>query len=203
MEIEKLLINDKIWTASPTDMSPKHVTFDLKIKRNKLQKWALTNHYANKFSKKEPTQFQSASIFFKFCPSVSPFVFAVLFILSINALRSYFYVSFTLVAVTTVWIIINFVTQPFSKLQKFFFATTQREQRNQVLIFDRKWHVCLDYENTLAPGDMTKIIEWPWPWKLWQRWKRSWIFFPFKSARLWLVLFFQITRIHTSNVHWQ
>ena len=122
MEIEKLLINDKIWAPSPTNMSPKHVTFDLKIKRNKLQKWALTNHYANKFSKKEPTQFQSASIFFKFCPSVSPFVFAVLFILSINALRSYFYVSFTLVAVTTVWIIINFVTQPFSKLQKFFFC---------------------------------------------------------------------------------
>ena len=178
MELEKLLLHDKIRASSPTKVSPKH-----HVKRNKQQKWTLTNRYANKFSKKEPTQFQSASIFSKFCPSVPPLVIAVSFAVSINALRSYFYVSLTLVAVITVWIIINFVTQPFSKLQKFFFATTQREQRNQVLIFDRKWHVCLDYEHTLAPGDTAKIIKWPWPLKLWLRWKRSCIFFPFKSSR--------------------
>ena len=64
----------------------------------------MTNRYANKFSKKELTRFQSALIFVKFCPSLPPFVIAVLFILSINALRSYFYVSLTLWAVISDWI---------------------------------------------------------------------------------------------------
>ena len=45
------------------------------------------------------------------CPSVSPFVLVVLLTPSFHVLRSYFYVSLSLVAVPTIWPLINFVTQ--------------------------------------------------------------------------------------------
>ena len=45
-------------------------------------------------------------------PSVPPFVFARIFILSLNILSGYSYVSFNLVAIPTAWILINFLTQP-------------------------------------------------------------------------------------------
>ena len=48
---------------------------------------------------------------FQLCPSVSPFVFVVLFTPSFHVLSSYFYVSLSLVAVPTIWTLINFVTQ--------------------------------------------------------------------------------------------
>ena len=47
------------------------------------------------------------------CPSVPTFVFAVLLIPSFNILSDYFYVSLNLVAVPTVRILIEFVTQLF------------------------------------------------------------------------------------------
>ena len=47
------------------------------------------------------------------CPSVPTFVFAVLLIPSFNILSDYFYVSLNLVAVPTVIILIEFVTQLF------------------------------------------------------------------------------------------
>ena len=47
------------------------------------------------------------------CPAVPTFVFAVLLIPSFNILSDYFYVSLNLVAVPTVRILIEFVTQLF------------------------------------------------------------------------------------------
>ena len=45
------------------------------------------------------------------CPSVPPFVLAVLFIPSFKFLSGYFYVSLNLVAVTRVRILIKFLSQ--------------------------------------------------------------------------------------------
>ena len=56
-------------------------------------------------------QLQSVSIFFKFCPSVPPFVFTVLFVASFNLLRAHFYASLNLGAVATFYVSINFVAQ--------------------------------------------------------------------------------------------
>ena len=54
---------------------------------------------------------QPVSIFFKFDPTVSPYVFTVLFITSFHILSGYFHVLLSLVTVLTVLILTNFETQ--------------------------------------------------------------------------------------------
>ena len=55
-------------------------------------------------------QSQFVSLFFKFSPTVTSFVFVGLFIPYFNALSSNFFVPLSLVAVPTVRILINFMT---------------------------------------------------------------------------------------------
>ena len=83
------------------------------IKRYKQQQnmnWELWyNCKASKFS--EST---FANIRFSLrhvCPSAPSFVLSVLFIPLFHVLSGYFYVSLSLVALPTIWILINFVTQ--------------------------------------------------------------------------------------------
>ena len=54
---------------------------------------------------------QPVSIFFKFDPTVSPYVFTVLFITSFHVFSGYFHVLLSLVTVLKVLILTNFETQ--------------------------------------------------------------------------------------------
>ena len=101
---KNLLVNDRITASFPTNIPPKHCN-----KRYKQQKWTLRNCY-------RLTSFQKPTIPIRFklllvCPSMPTFVFAVLCVSSFNILSDYFKVFLNLVAVHTVRILINVVTQ--------------------------------------------------------------------------------------------
>ena len=88
---KKLLANDKIKASCSTNTLPKHY-----IKRYKQQKWTFQKPTtANRFNLLEV------------CPSVPPFVFAVLFLPSFNVLSCYFCVLLNLEAVPRVRIFDN------------------------------------------------------------------------------------------------
>ena len=88
---KKLLTNDKIKASCSTNTLPKHY-----IKRYKQQKWT--------FQKPTTTiRFNLLEV----CPSVPPFVFAVLFLPSFNVLSCYFCVLLNLEAVPRVRIFDN------------------------------------------------------------------------------------------------
>ena len=88
---KKLLANDKIKASCSTNTLPKHY-----IKRYKQQKWT--------FQKPTTTiRFNLLEV----CPSVPPFVFAVLFLPSFNVLSCYFCVLLNLEAVPRVRIFDN------------------------------------------------------------------------------------------------
>ena len=67
------------------------------------------NCLASKFSK--TTIAVRFNFLLQVCPYVPPFLFAMLFIPSFNVWSGYFNVSLNLVADSTVWIMIIFVTQ--------------------------------------------------------------------------------------------
>ena len=83
------------------------------IKRYKQQQnmnWELWyNCKASKFS--ESTFANIRFSLLQVCPSAPSFVLSVLFIPLFHVLSGYFYVSLSLVALPTIWILINFVTQ--------------------------------------------------------------------------------------------
>ena len=99
VELERLLANNNIRASCQTNITLRHYS-----KRCKQQKWTLKIVRLTSFQKPES---QSVSIFFKFSPSVTSFVLVGLFIPSFNVI---FYVSLSLVAGLTVWILINFMT---------------------------------------------------------------------------------------------
>ena len=82
------------------------------------------------------TSFQKPTISLLFnllrvCPSTSSSIFAVLFILSSNALKYYFYVSLNVAAVPTVRILINFVTVLDCKTAGFFLKISKKSIRRE------------------------------------------------------------------------
>ena len=101
MELEKLLVNDNIGTSCQKDVS--QALYQTLQRTN----WALKTVRLTSFQK---PQLEFVSIFFKlvhlFVFFVLPlFVFALLFVLSFDVLSCYFYVSLSLVAVPTGWIL--------------------------------------------------------------------------------------------------
>ena len=85
------------------NLSPKHF-----YNRYKQQKWTLKNFQANKFPN---TTFSICLNLLQLSLSELSFVFALLFKPPSNFLRGYFNVSLSLVAVSSVWILIHFVAQ--------------------------------------------------------------------------------------------
>ena len=88
---KKLLANDKIKASCSTNTLPKHY-----IKRYKQQKWTF----------QKPTTAIRFNLL-EVCPSVPPFVFAVLFLPSFNVLSCYFCVLLNLEAAPRVRIFDN------------------------------------------------------------------------------------------------
>ena len=100
-ELEKFLVNDKITAWRQTNMCPKQY-----IRYYKQQKWTLKNFKAKNFQKHRCNRIQSV---LWGCPTLSPVIFAVLFITAFNVLSAV--ISCFLVAVPIVWFVKNFETQ--------------------------------------------------------------------------------------------
>ena len=89
-------------------MSPKHY-----FKRYKRHKWTLQNLGSQVFKNHNFNPFQSSSLSIRASVAV-----AMLLIPSSHVLSSYFYVSLSLVEVSTVSVLINFTTQLLCKKKK-------------------------------------------------------------------------------------
>ena len=105
----------RVWMTAtpPPPLSQSPVPALRYIKRYKQQQnmnWELWyNCKASKFS--ESTFANIRFSLLQVCPSAPSFVLSVLFIPLFHVLSGYFYVSLSLVALPTIWILINFVTQ--------------------------------------------------------------------------------------------
>ena len=106
-------LDDRYPPPPPPPLSQSPVPALRYIKRYKQQQnmnWELWyNCKASKFS--ESTFANIRFSLLQVCPSAPSFVLSVLFIPLFHVLSGYFYVSLSLVALPTIWILINFVTQ--------------------------------------------------------------------------------------------
>ena len=123
---KKFLGNDKITASFSSNIYIPNTV--LHLINNKNQLWRTVRL----------TSFQKPTISLLFnplrvCPSTSSSIFAVLFILSSNALKYYFYVSLNVAAVSTVRILINFVTVLDCKTVGFFLKISKEIDKAWVL----------------------------------------------------------------------
>lgn len=105
MSVNKYFVNKKITASFPTKMDPKYY-----IKCYKLQIKNFWKHWVTSF---QNLQFMYITMSFSSLSILVFFAFTLLFIPTFNDMSDYFFVWSNWVAVTTVWICINFETELF------------------------------------------------------------------------------------------